>query len=92
MNKKKNPEVIEVSFKKDELELYYRIKRKCKFTTMAGWIKLIAFETLEQEEHPELYTTQPIQMNNYTPTQQNNELQYTPFKENAVNSLLDSFD
>jgi hypothetical protein len=80
----KNSNIIEMSFKKNELDLLYRIKRRCKYTCESGWLKEAAYEKLEREEHPELfmdYLNQPIK-----------EKTNLPINQNGLENMLSMFD
>lgn len=55
MTNKKKPPIIQISFKDDEMELYYRIVARCKLMGKSGWCKEAALEKLEREDNPYLY-------------------------------------
>jgi hypothetical protein len=86
-DKKDRPPSIEVSFGQKELELYYRIKRRCMYINIAGFMKEAAYEKLEREENPNVYQAQVVQQPLYTHS--DNDL---PFRQEGLANLLDSFD
>lgn len=62
--------VIPVSFKKDELDLYYKIDIRCKLISKSGWLKEAAMEKLMREENNQFenienyhHTNRPLQTN-----------------------------
>jgi hypothetical protein len=90
-NKIWNPEsdrnpVIEVSFKRKpkELELYFRIEKRCNFIDVSGWLKEAAMEKLEREENPHEYNKNY----SYRPVLNNN----LPINENGIDTLLGVFE
>ena len=70
--------VIQISFKEDEMELYYKIQTRCKMLSKSGWIKEAMFEKLEREDNPQQYNEYIIS--------DNHELQNIPLSN--LNSFL----
>jgi len=46
----KNSHIHEMSFKNDQLELFFEIEIRCRFINKSGWLKEAAFEKLQREK------------------------------------------
>ena len=80
--------IIQVSFKDDELELFYRIQMRCKLTGKSGWFKEAALEKLEREDHPQLYVQQPTNVNSSSTSQNSYPSEKLLFDDNGLENML----
>lgn len=88
--KKKKPPIIQISFKDDELDLYYRIETRCKLAGKSGWLKEAALEKLEREDNPQLYNNVIYSPN---PMIMNNQIQSElPIKQEGLDNMLSMLD
>jgi hypothetical protein len=60
--------VIQISFKDDEMELYYKIQMRCKVLSKSGWIKEAIFEKLDKEDNPSSFMFNDMPIINVPPT------------------------
>ena len=43
--------IDQISYKDNELDLYYRVQTRCKYVSKSGWYKEAIYEKLEREEN-----------------------------------------
>ncbi|MDF2588198.1 MAG: hypothetical protein K0S41_2039 [Anaerocolumna sp.] len=74
----------EVTFGKDELDLYYKIQKRCKdnYESKAKFYKKAVLEKLERESNPLSHNTYPQPMKTES---------YLPINQDGLNNMLDGF-